>query len=110
LNVILRFFVFSLIELIEFIIYSSILNLKKLEEQIKSGVLKNNSTQTGDSSEFMLYFGQNKNARIYFSSANKEIVLSFNFCSKSFIFTLISMWLLFRRHVTEIDSLLLKND
>ena len=44
--------------------------------------------------KFILYLGQNKNARIYFSSAYKEIVLSFNFCSKSFIFTK-SMWLLF---------------
>jgi hypothetical protein len=85
------------------------IKLKKIEEQIKSGVLKNTSTQTGESSEYILYLGQNKNARFYCSSAYKEIVLSFNFCSKSFIFTK-SMWLLFRRHFTEIDSLLLKND
>ncbi len=53
------------------------IKLKKIEEQIKSGVLKNTSTQTGDSSEFILYLGQNKNARFYFPSAYKENVFKF---------------------------------
>lgn len=83
--------------------------IKKKEDQIKSGLLKTASTQTGNSSEFIPYLGQNKYARIYFSSAYKEIVLSFNFCSKSFIITK-SMWKVFRKHLSEIDSLLLKND
>ena len=85
------------------------IDITKIQDQIKSGLLKTASTQTGNGSEFILYLGQNKNASIYFSPVYKEVVLSYNFCSKSFIITK-SMWKVLRKHLSEIDSLLLKND
>ena len=66
------------------------------------------STQTGDEEDFLVYLSNNKTARIYFSSAYKDKVLSFNFgTSKSFIITKL-MWRIFRNYINEIDSCMYK--
>ena len=85
------------------------IQIKKLHDRINSGILKSISTQTGDNNELIIYLGKNKHVRVYFSLAYKETVISFNFCSKSFILTK-SMWLVFKKNLNEIDFLLKNNN
>ncbi len=67
---------------------------------------KNVSIQTGEDNELFVYLNNKKTARIYFSPAYKDKVLSFNFgTSKSFIFTK-SMWKNFKIHLADIDKIL----
>jgi hypothetical protein len=70
----------------------------------------NMSTQTGDDEDFFrIHLDGKKTARIYYSTAYKDNVLSLNFgSSKSFIFTK-PMWRLFRNYINTIDNYM-KND
>jgi hypothetical protein len=64
------------------------------------------STQTGEEDHLFIHLENKKTARLYFSSAYKETVLSFNFgSSKSFIITK-SMWKVFRNYIKTIDTFL----
>ena len=64
----------------------------------------NNSTQTGEDDHFKIHLDKKKTARIYYSLAYKDNVLSFNFgTSKNFIFTK-PMWKLFRNYIKTIDT------
>ena len=78
---------------------------KKIENKFNNGCLKNSSIQTGNSNDLILYLSDNKSIRVYYSNAYKEIVLSFNFGSKSFIITKL-MWVVFKKHFIKIDNLL----
>ena len=78
---------------------------KKIQEKIDNGKLKTIATQTGNSNDLFIYLSDNKSIRVYYSNSYKEIVLSFNFGSKSFIITR-SMWLIFKKNFIKIDNLL----
>ena len=78
---------------------------KKIENKFNNGCLKNSSTQTGNANDLIIYLSDNKSIRVYYSNAYKEIVLSFNFGSKSFIITKL-MWVMFKKHFIKIINLL----
>lgn len=72
--------------------------------RINSLKTKNVGTQTGQNSEFCVALSQNKIARLYYSEAYKDVVLSFNINNaKSFIITR-SMWKILRNHLFKIDN------
>ena len=81
------------------------IQIKNLQDRINSGHLKSKSTQTGDNNELLIYLAKNKHVRVYFSLAYKETVISFNFCSKSFIITK-SMWTVVKKNLNQIEFLL----
>ena len=63
-----------------------------------------------DNKEFCIYMSNNKTFRLYKSKAYKNFVLSFNFGNfKKYIITK-SMWVIFRKYINQIDSLLLENN
>ena len=78
---------------------------QKIENKFNYGYLKNASTQTRNSNDLIIYLSDNKSIRVYYSNAYKEVVLSFNFDSKSFIITKL-MWIVFKKHFIKIDNLL----
>jgi hypothetical protein len=45
------------------------------------------STQTENSKELIIFLSDNKSIRVYYSNGYNEVVLSFNFETKSFILT-----------------------
>ena len=70
----------------------------------KDKKIKNVSTQTGESCEFCVSLSKNKNARLYYSYAFRDTVLSLNINNaKSFIFTK-PMWKVFRKYINQIDN------
>ena len=67
---------------------------------------RSSSTQTGEENEISFHLENKKTARIYYSTAYKDKVLSLNFgSSKSFIFTRL-MWNKFKTHFDEIEKTL----
>ena len=66
------------------------------------------STQTGENDdEFCIYMSKNKTFRVYNSKTYKSLVLSFNFGNfKKYIITK-PMWKIFRRHIPQIDRILI---
>lgn len=73
---------------------------------VKLHNLKSVGVQTGDSTELYITLTNKKTARVYYSSAYKEKVLSINFgTSKNFIFTK-DMWNKFKKHFSKIDAIL----
>ena len=82
--------------------------IKKYEDNLLNGKLKNVVTQTGDSNDMIIYLSDTKNIRVYYSNSYKETVVSFNFGTKSFIINK-QMWMVFRKHFNKIDYLL-END
>lgn len=75
-------------------------------KMIFSKSYKNIGVQTGQEGALTIYMSQNKIARVYYSHAYKDNVLSFNFgTSKSFIITSL-MWKILKNHITDIDELL----
>ena len=81
---------------------------RKYENNLLNGKYKNIQTQTGDPQDMIIFLSNTKNIRVYFSNAYKQMVVSFNFGSKSFIINK-QMWFIFRKHFLKIDSLL-QND
>ena len=81
---------------------------RKHENNLLNGKYKNIQTQTGDPQDMIIFLSNTKNIRVYFSNAYKQMVVSFNFGSKSFIINK-QMWFIFRNHFLKIDSLL-QND
>ena len=79
--------------------------IKKIQENIINGKLKSVATQTGSSNDLLIYLTDNKSIRVYYSHGYKQVVLSFNFGSKSFIITK-NMWLIFKKNFIKIDDLL----
>lgn len=76
------------------------------ENFLKQSNTRSSSTQTGDDNYLFIHLEKKKTARIYYSSAYKDHVLSFNFgSSKSFIVTK-SMWKVFRNYLKTIDAIL----
>jgi hypothetical protein len=69
---------------------------ERIKHKLLNGNIKNVSTQTGNSNEVIIYQSNNKSIRVYHSSGYKEVVISFNFGSKSFIITK-PMWLIFKK-------------
>jgi hypothetical protein len=78
---------------------------EKIKQKLNKGDIKTVSTQTGNSNELIIYLSDNKSIRDYYSNGYKEVVLSFNFGSKSFIITK-PMLLIFKKNFYKIDSLL----
>jgi hypothetical protein len=77
------------------------------EKHLQNLLIKSKYTQTGDDDKLFIHLENKKTARIYYSTAYKENVLSLNFgSSKSFLFTK-SMWKVFRNYTKSIDSILL---
>ena len=81
---------------------------RKHENNLLNGKYKNIQTQTGDPQDMIIFLSNTKNIFVYFSNAYKQMVVSFNFGSKSFIINK-QMWFIFRKHFLKIDSLL-QND
>ena len=78
---------------------------RNFQQKILNGTIKNSSCQTGDDKIFFIYLANNKTAKVYYSSTYKETVLCFTFSSKSFIITK-SMWNIFKKHLSVIESLI----
>ena len=78
---------------------------ERIKHKLLNGNIKNVSTQTGNSNEVIIYRSDNKSIRVYYSSGYKEVVISFNFGSKSFIITK-PMWLIFKKNFNKIDNLI----
>ena len=81
------------------------LDNKKFESK-----LKNNSIgiQTGDVNERCITISDTKKIHLYYSKSYKNYILSFNLNkSKKFILTK-EKWLLFRKHIEEIDEIMTK--
>jgi len=70
--------------------------------------LRNAGTQTGEPNDFTIHLSNTKNIRVYYSPAYKDMVVSFNFGTKSFIINK-QMWLVFKKNFLKIDNLL-END
>ena len=76
--------------------------------KLLSGSIKNATVQTEHSQQdFVVHLTNKKSIRVYYSNAYKEIVISFNFGTKSFIFTKL-MWFIFKKHLPFIDTLIKK--
>ena len=72
----------------------------------KQRILNTVSTQTGELFEFCLCLSKTKRARLYYSDAYNEYVLSFSFGNcKKFIISK-SMWKILREKITHIDYVL----
>ena len=54
-------------------------------------------TQTGEPNDFTIHLSNTKNIRVYYSPAYKDMVVSFNFGTKSFIINK-QMWLVFKKN------------
>ena len=77
-------------------------DLKRLKNKV------NVSTQTGEN-EYFITLSKSKHAKLKYSSAYKDMVLSFNINkSKHFIITR-QMWKILRNHLEIIDQELNKN-
>ena len=78
-------------------------NFGAAASQSKKAKTRDVSTQTGDSPDFYVSLSKHKHARLYYSQAYKDIVLSFNInhC-KSFIITRY-MWNRLRNYIYHID-------
>ena len=74
-------------------------------DQLIRGTRSFQEAKTGNSNDLIIYLSDNKSIRVYYSNAYKEVVLSFNFDSKSFIITKL-MWIVFKKHFIKIDNLL----
>ncbi len=68
---------------------------ERIKHKLLNGNIKNVSSQTGNSNKVIIYLSDNKSIRVNYSSGYKEVI-SFNFGSKSFIFTK-PMWLIFKK-------------
>ena len=79
--------------------------LKKFAENFNYGKLKSVASQTGNLNDLIFFLSDNKSIRVYYSNGYKQVVLSFNFGSKSFIITK-SMWRIFKNNFQIIDNLL----
>ena len=76
--------------------------------KLLSGSIKNATVQTEQSQQdFVVHLTNKKSIRVYYSNAYKEIVISFNFGTKSFIFTKL-MWFIFKKNLPFIDTLIKK--
>jgi predicted nucleic acid-binding Zn finger protein len=84
------------------------LDLAKLTEKGLNRKVNNASTQTGDFFELALCLTSTKRARLYYSEAYNDYVLSFSFGNcKKFIITKL-MWKTLRKHINHIDQALSK--
>jgi hypothetical protein len=67
---------------------------------------KSVSTQTGDENERCITISDTKKIQLYYSKSYKNYIVSFNLNdSKKFILTK-EKWLLFRKHIEEIDDIM----
>ena len=82
------------------------LDNKNFESKLKNN--KSIGIQTGDENERCLTISDTKKIRLYYSKSYKNYILSFDLNdSKKFILTK-EKWLLFRKHIEEIDDIMTK--
>jgi hypothetical protein len=80
---------------------------KMLDIKKNSYATKYTQTVEVDDGEFCVYMSHNKLFRVYFSKSYKQYVLSFDFGNfKKYIMTQ-SMWIIFRKHIQNIDKVIL---
>jgi hypothetical protein len=80
------------------------LDNKNFESKLKNN--KSIGIQTGDENERCLTISDTKKIRLYYSKSYKNYILSFDLNdSKKFILTK-EKWLLFRKHIEEIDDIM----
>ena len=80
------------------------LDNKNFESKLKNN--KSIGIQTGDENKRCLTISDTKKIRLYYSKFYKNYILSFDLNdSKKFILTK-EKWLLFRKHIEEIDDIM----
>lgn len=68
------------------------------------------ASQTGEDTEFCIQLSKSKSVQLYYSKSYKKYVVSFNFGNyKKYIITK-QMWLVLRKFIPQIDSILLKQN
>ena len=84
---------------------------KQLDDHnLKIQKLNTISTQTSDEHEICITLSDTKKIHLYKSKAYKSYVVSFDLCSsKKFIINR-EKWLVFRKHIEEIDEIMLNNE
>ena len=84
------------------------LDNKNFESKLKNN--KSIGIQTGDENERCLTISDTKKIRLYYSKSYKNYILSFDLNdSKKFILTK-EKWLIFRKHIEEIDDIMTRLD
>jgi len=84
---------------------------KQIDEyNLKIQKLNTKSTQTNDDHEIFITLSDTKKIHLYKSKSYKSYVLSFDLgSSKKFIINK-EKWMLFRKHIEEIDEIMTNNE